>query len=287
MYLSGWLRKEGISIDTAIELIQRICEDDEEKDARLRTLDETYQKETVNDIKGYSGLIELLTDELGDEQKARTFLDELRSLLEQVQKKNEEDELVDEGQEQKSIVEEASEAIMTKHRLLTIEETKDILYYRNGMYVLGGEILIEKEAERTYGYKLANRHLSEIKGHIMRSTYRTREEIDPDLNIINLKNGLYNFQTGEFREHSPNYISVNQLPIPYDSRARPKLFGQFLREVLYASEIRTAVDMMAYTFYRDNPFEIITILFGYGANGKSVYTRLLTELHSAKNIRQT
>ena len=96
-------------------------------------------------------------------------------------------------------MEEASEAIMTKHRLLTVAETKEILYYRDGVFVPGGEILIEKEAERTYGYKVANHHLTEIKGHVMRSTYHTREEIDSDLNIINLKNGLYNFHTSEFK----------------------------------------------------------------------------------------
>lgn len=51
-------------------------------------------------------------------------------------------------------MEEASEAIMTKHRLLTVEETKEILYYRNGVYIPGGEILIEKEAERTTATRL-------------------------------------------------------------------------------------------------------------------------------------
>ena len=45
MYLSGWLKKEGIIIESARKVIQGICEDDEEKDARLRTLEETYQKE--------------------------------------------------------------------------------------------------------------------------------------------------------------------------------------------------------------------------------------------------
>jgi hypothetical protein len=149
MYLSGWLKKEGILIESARKVIQGICEDDEEKDARLRTLEETYQKEAVNDIKGYSGLLEILKDELGDERKAQTFLDELRSLLEQVQKKDEEDELDDEDQERKSIVKDASEAMMRKHRLLTIEETKEILYYHNGVYVPGGEVLIEKEENET------------------------------------------------------------------------------------------------------------------------------------------
>jgi hypothetical protein len=32
----------------------------------------------------------------------------------------------------------------------------------------------------------------------MRRTYHKRSEIDADINIINLKNGLYNIQTGEF-----------------------------------------------------------------------------------------
>ena len=118
----------------------------------------------------------------------------------------------------------------------------------------------------------------------MRSTYRTHDEIDSDLNIINLKNGLYNIRTGEFREHSPDYLSINQIPVIYNPKAKPKLFGKFLSEVLYPSEIRTAVELMAYTFYRDNPFEIIVILFGYGANGKSVFTGSITALHGIKTI---
>jgi hypothetical protein len=68
------------------------------------------------------------------------------------------------------IIEVASEAIMDKRRFLTIEETKEIRYYLNGVYVPGGDILIEKEVEALYGYGLANRHLVEIKGHVMRKT---------------------------------------------------------------------------------------------------------------------
>ena len=189
-------------------------------------------------------------------------------------------------EEEKSIVEEVSQAILTKHNLLTIEESKEIWYYRDGVYVPGGEILIEKEAESMYHYELQNRHLSEIKGHMMRSTYHTHEEIDSVLNniIINLRNGLYNIRTDEFSPHSPDYLSISQLPVSYNPMAKPKLFGKFLSEVLYPPEIRTAIELMGYTLYRDNPFELITILFGYGANGKSVFTGLLTALHGAKNI---
>jgi Family of unknown function (DUF5906)/D5 N terminal like/Bifunctional DNA primase/polymerase, N-terminal len=183
-----------------------------------------------------------------------------------------------------NIIRAATETILTQHRFLTIEESKEILYYDGGVYITGGEILIEKAAEWLFGYKLANRHLAEIKGHIMRVTYHKQAELDSDVNIINLKNGLYNLETGEFKEHTPDYLSINQKPVVYNIAARPKLFGRFLGQVLYPSEVRTAVELIAYSLYKDNPFEIIVKLFGYGANGKSVFTGLLTALHGPKNI---
>ena len=71
--------------------------------------------------------------------------------------------------EKQHIIEEASEAIKKTNKFLTIEESKEILYYNgNGVYDPGGELLIEKEAERLLGYELSNKNLSEIKGHIMR-----------------------------------------------------------------------------------------------------------------------
>ena len=41
---------------------------------------------------------------------------------------------------------------------------------------------------------------------------------------------------------------------------------------------------MAYTFLRDNPFELITILLGSGSNGKSVLFGVLSALHGADNV---
>lgn len=183
-----------------------------------------------------------------------------------------------------NIISAASETILSTYRFLTVEETKEILYYEKGVYIQGGEILIEKFAENMYGYELANRHLTEIKGHIMRTTYHKQGEIDPDIKIINLKNGLYNIETGEFRDHTPDYLSIIQNPVVYNPAARPNLFGRYLQQVLYPTEIRTAIDLMAYTLYKDNPFEIVAKLFGYGANGKSVFTGLLTQLHGPKNV---
>ena len=52
---------------------------------------------------------------------------------------------------------------MEKFNIITLEESKEILYYDKGVYKYGGDILIEKEAEAIAGYELSNYQLSEIE----------------------------------------------------------------------------------------------------------------------------
>jgi P4 family phage/plasmid primase-like protien len=182
------------------------------------------------------------------------------------------------------LVQEASEVIMQRYRFLTIEETKEILVYDNGAYKTGGETLIGKILEAEYAYELNNNILSQIIGHVMRRTYHKREEIDADINFINLKNGLYNLKSGLLEPHTPDHFSINQKPLTYDKDAKPRLFFKFLNEVLYPSDVRTVLELFAYTFYKDNPFEIITNFLGSGANGKNVLLGILTALHGIDNV---
>ncbi len=181
-------------------------------------------------------------------------------------------------------VEGASESIMNKHKFLTIEETGEIWYYDKGVYVEGGDILIAKEAEKLFGYDMTKSKLSEIIGHIMRRTYHKHEELDSDINIVNIKNGLYQIQEDKLTKHTPKHLSINQKAITYVKGAKPKLFWKFLSEVLYPRDIRTAVDAMAYTFHRDYTIETIFMLHGLGANGKTVYTSVLTAIHGQENV---
>jgi phage/plasmid-associated DNA primase len=53
---------------------------------------------------------------------------------------------------------------------------------------------------------------------------------------------------------------------------------------VYPSDIRILLELMAYSFYRDNPFKILTMLFGNGSNGKSVLFGVLAALHGVGNI---
>ena len=110
------------------------------------------------------------------------------------------------------------------------------------------------------------------------------EQIDSDINIINLKNGLYYINENLLLPHTPDYLSINQKSIMYDKKRKAEAICKFLKEILYPRDIRTGIEAIAYTFHRDYTIETIFMLHGFGANGKTVFTNLLTSLHGADNV---
>ena len=75
MCLSGWMRKEGVGLKSAFKVIELIAADDEEKPARIRTLEETYKKQDLHKVCGYSGLLSTLVNQIQNEDKAKQILD--------------------------------------------------------------------------------------------------------------------------------------------------------------------------------------------------------------------
>ncbi|MFL6363632.1 MAG: bifunctional DNA primase/polymerase, partial [Nitrososphaeraceae archaeon] len=84
MYLSGWMRKEGIAFDSALKVIEGIAADDEEKPARIRTLEETYKKQD-HKICGYSGLLTILVNQTQNGDKAKQILEQVTSYFPKAQ----------------------------------------------------------------------------------------------------------------------------------------------------------------------------------------------------------
>ena len=259
-YCSPWKREKfwlidrnGIT-DKAFSFYQKSC-----------VCDKCNRNDTLEFAPIYKGQsLEVVVNEVMDEHRN------------QVEKKNERKIL--------PLIEVATEDIMKEYNFITIEETSEIWYYDNGVYVRGGEIVIAKEAEAIFGYDLSKSNIGEIVAHIMRRTYRKHEELDADTNIVNVRNGLYDIDSDVLLPHTPSYLSINQKPIIYVKGAKTKRFWQFLKEVLYPRDIRSATAAMAYTFHRDYIVEVIFILHGLGANGKTVYTSIITSLHGPENV---
>jgi Bifunctional DNA primase/polymerase, N-terminal len=79
--LSGWLRKEGVTAQSAQKVIEALAADDEELADRLLTVQNTYEKENLDEVNGYAGLLEILESHLGSTDVARQVLKEVQATI--------------------------------------------------------------------------------------------------------------------------------------------------------------------------------------------------------------
>jgi hypothetical protein len=70
-----------MSFQSALKVIESIAADDEEKPARIRTLEETYKKQDLDRVCGYSGLFSILLNQTQNEDGAIQILDQVVSLF--------------------------------------------------------------------------------------------------------------------------------------------------------------------------------------------------------------
>lgn len=137
---------------------------------------------------------------------------------------NSEDPSPSDGQDEPVTIEEATEYILSQHSYTTLKENDLIYVYKDGLYIADGEIVMKQELEKRFGYDLNRNRRAEIREHIRNKTYKSIEDFDSELDIINLKNGLYNIKTGKLTPHNPDYLSSKQQPIIYNPFA-PYFWG--------------------------------------------------------------
>lgn len=68
LYLSGYLRKKGVSLKDAYDIITALASDDEEPDDRVRALADSYSKQ-IEELGGYTKLLEILGQEAEEDLK--------------------------------------------------------------------------------------------------------------------------------------------------------------------------------------------------------------------------
>ena len=98
-----------------------------------------------------------------------------------------------------------------------------------------------------------------------------------------MQNGLLDIETGEFTEHSPNHLSLVQLPISYDPNAKCPNILKFLGQVLHPQDVFTALEIIGYCLYKNAKYEKAVMLFGPGSNGKGVFIKLIEAFVGLEN----
>ncbi len=165
--------------------------------------------------------------------------------------------------------------VMGLNHYITMKDTKEVYIYRDGVYVSGGEDVIKKDVQDILGDYSTEQRQNEIVNYIRNCTLVQRNDIGYDCTKINLLNGIYNLETGELEPHTPDYISIRQLPIVYDPDATCPKIDKFLSEVMDDRYIQTILEFIGYCMIPDTRIQQSMMVYGPGRGGKTVLLSLL------------
>jgi phage/plasmid-associated DNA primase len=92
-----------------------------------------------------------------------------------------------------------------------------------------------------------------------------------------------NIWTGELKDHSPDFLSLVQLPIVFNADKKCPCILRFLGQVLHPQDVFTAMEIIGYLLYRTAVYEKAIMLYGNGDNGKGVYIKFIEAFVGLQN----
>jgi putative DNA primase/helicase len=117
--------------------------------------------------------------------------------------------------------------------------------------------------------------------------YFTSPESSQDKVLINLQNGTFEVTTEKqsLRAFQDKDFLRYQLPFSYDTTATAPLFQRYLDKVLPEKELQDILaEYIGYVFVKNLKLEKVLLLYGSGANGKSVFFEIVNAMLGRENI---
>lgn len=134
------------------------------------------------------------------------------------------------------------------------------------------------------------RFKKELYEQFMATAFLDKKEADVNKVLINLKNGTFEFNENgtKLRKFDKNDFITYKLPFKYDETATAPIFLKYLNRVLPDIERqRVLAEYLAYIFIKNNSNRLkeekALILYGTGANGKSVFFEVVSALLGSNN----
>ena len=119
------------------------------------------------------------------------------------------------------------------------------------------------------------------------SAFLSKLEYTKETVLINLRNGTYEITPsgGRLREFDKKDFLTYQLPFRFDPSAGAPLFHKYLDRVLPDKNLQDVLcEYLGYVFIRSLKLEKCLLLYGNGANGKSVFFEVANSLLGKENV---
>jgi len=183
-----------------------------------------------------------------------------------------------------------AEAILAVRSFLTLSDTKQVLWYDYpaGVYRFNGETVIEQFAQMWLGKlklesQATNHYMAQVVGYIKRETYINRDELNPNHDIVVVKNGVIDLNNRKLLPHSKEYKATVALPVTYDVGADCPKITKFISEVVKQEDRLLLWEIPAWCLTLYSGIQRLVILLGEGANGKTVYLEMLRRFLGREN----
>lgn len=177
--------------------------------------------------------------------------------------------------------------------IITLTSTKEIFGWDNGCYVGGadGESSLLAYLKGILGDrldKISRNSVAELMNQVRLRSYQSYDVFETDLDLLPLKNGVLNIQTGEIEDYRKGkHYFMFQLPVNYVPEAKSPHFEKFVSEIVYPADIPVVQEIFGYCLWRNGltSMKKAVMLLGSGDNGKSLLLSVLTAMLGEKNVK--
>jgi putative DNA primase/helicase len=175
----------------------------------------------------------------------------------------------------------------------------DFIYLYNSTFwaVIGKDTcqkFLGEAAEKMGVAKLSARHYlfrEQLLKQFLSTAYLPTPEVNKDTVLINLLNGTFEIspEGTKLRPFDRSDFITYQLPFNYNTQAKAPLFEAYLNKVLPDKERQNVLaEYLGYVFIKHSSNalkqEKALILYGTGANGKSVFFEIATAMFGRDNV---
>jgi putative DNA primase/helicase len=158
-----------------------------------------------------------------------------------------------------------------------------LLVYQDGVYYSGKEMLLQQKIQEFLNFEATNNRVSEVIGHITRKKVLPPEAFNK-VELLNVKNGLLNIETGELYDHTPDIYTTIQIPVIYDPDAECPHINKFFRDIVVDDTVPILEEWFGYCMFPNTSFGKSVMLTGGGGNGKSVLIKLFNRFIGNYNV---
>jgi len=173
---------------------------------------------------------------------------------------------------------DAAEWFQNRHDLVLVGA--ELYGYKNGVY---------KPFDELFNYELTKKLAEKFSVHRVKETFAyvknilIKTAISKDAAIsenkyLNLRNGLLDLETFEFRNHTPSLQSIIQLPLDFSENAKCPNIEKFLNSILPENSIQLLFEIIGYCLQPSMWLEKAVLFQGAGGNGKGTIIAILEKM---------